>query len=223
MCSYVKWGTDVARRTASGLVPLVLVVGVVVLFGSQLLHKADDLFGGSEPVAIGDGDNKFLVAPDGESAVKQCTAQQLMAAKRCGDAKVLIIDAVKMPFIARNIKLAWSSNKAAVLHRDQPENRQAHYDASCGRKSSFVAKYPGVGSCDEFEFASSQEGGADARTEEVPRREQNCQGATIKNAYYGNPGIAVGEAFVVVIIRPGSIADQPFEGVDKTKEQACEL
>lgn len=210
-----------ARRTATGLIPLVLVAGVVMLFSGQLADRVSDLFGGSEPVVIGGGGSRFMVGSDGESAVRECTSEQLVTAKRCGRAKVLIINAAKMPFIARNISLAWSSGKPAMLHRDQPENRQRHYEASCGRRSGFVAKHPGLGSCDEFEFASSSEGGAGARTEEVPRREQNCQGATVKNAYYGNPGIAVGEAFVVVIIRPGSIADQPFEGVDRAKEQAC--
>lgn len=98
-----------------------------------LLDKTSDLLGG-EPVVTGDGDSKFMVASDEESAVKECTADQLLADKRCGDAKVLIIDAAKMPFIARNIKLAWSSGKPAMLHRDQSENRQPHYDVSCGRK-----------------------------------------------------------------------------------------
>lgn len=84
-------------------------------------------------------------------------------------------------------------------------------------------KYPGQGSCDEYEFASTTEGGAGARTEEVPIREQNCQGATIKNAYYTTPGIDIGEEFLVVISNPASIATEPFAGADTAKEQACRL
>lgn len=55
----------------------------------------------------------------------------------------------------------------------------------------------------------------------MPIREQNCQGATIKNAYYTRPGIDVGEEFLVVISNPASIAAEPFAGADTAKEQAC--
>ncbi len=84
-----------------------------------------------------------------------------------------------------------------------------------------MVRFRGAGSCDEYEFASTVEGGAGARTEEVPIREQNCQGATIKNAYYSKPGIAVGEEFLVVITSPSKIAQEPFAGTDTAKEQAC--
>lgn len=57
-----------------------------------------------------------------------------------------------------------------------------------------MIRFPGAGSCDEYEFASTVEGGAGARTEEVPIREQNCQGATIKNVLLFIHGLTRAEA-----------------------------
>jgi hypothetical protein len=213
-----------AKRTSSGLLlPVLVVVGLVAVFGgAKVWETVEDFFSG-DPVVIGDGDTAVMVAGGAESEVKQCTNAQLLTDKRCDDLKVLVINAARMPFIARNIQLAWGEGHEFLLHRDASENRRAKYEQSCGARSSFVIKYPGQGSCDEYEFASTAEGGAGARTEEVPIREQNCQGATIKNAYYTKPGIAIGEEFLVVISNPASIATESFVGADTAKEQACGL
>ncbi|MDQ3579088.1 MAG: hypothetical protein M3443_16145 [Actinomycetota bacterium] len=71
-------------------------------------------------------------------------------------------------------------------------------------------------------FASSQEGGRpeNVRIEEVPLREQNCQGGTLRQEYR-RAQIAEGDAFTVVITNPDKIADKHYSGVDIAKEQAC--
>lgn len=217
-----------STRTKSGLLlPILVVVGLVAVFGvGPLKDTVSDVFGGVtgyDTVVISEGDTTVMVVSNAESDLEECTVQEITSTKRCHDVKILVIDAVKMPHIARNIQLAWGEGKDFMLHRDTPESRRAKYEASCGARSGFVIKYPGQGSCDEYQFASTTEGGSGARTEEVPVREQNCQGATIKNTYYTRPGIAVGEEFLVVISNPASIATEPFAGVDTAKEQACGL
>jgi hypothetical protein len=217
-----------STRTRSGLLlPLAAVVGLVAVFGvDPLVDVVDDVLGsvtGHETVVIGTGDATAMVVSDVAPDLESCTVTQIIDTKRCGGLKILVIDAAKMPYIARNIQLAWGDRRGYLLHRAAPENRRANYQASCGPRSGFVVRYPGTGSCDEFEFASTAEGGAGARTEEVPVREQNCQGATIKNAYYTTPGIAIGEEFLVVITNPVSIAIGPFAGSDTAKERGCGL
>lgn len=217
-----------STHTRSGLfLPVLAVVGLVAVFGfGTVKDMVSDVIGGVtgyETVIIGEGEATVMVVSNAKPDVEECTVQQIISTKQCDELKILVIDAVKMPYIARNIQLAWGDGRDYLLHRDAPENRRANYQASCGSKSGFVIKYPGQGSCDEYEFASTAEGGSGARTEEVPIREQNCQGATIKNAYYTKPGIAVGEEFLVVVANPASIAAEPFAGTDTAKEQACGL
>jgi deoxyribonuclease NucA/NucB len=217
-----------ATRTRSSLLlPILAVVGIVAVVGiGPVKDLVSDVFGGItgyDTVVLGEGAATIMVASNAESDLETCTVEQITSAKQCDNLKILVIDAAKMPFIARNIQLAWGEGKDFMLHRDAPESRRSKYDEVCGAKSAFVIKHPGQGSCDEYAFASTSEGGAGARTEEVPVREQNCQGATVKNAYYSTPGIAVGEEFLVVISNPASIAGEPFAGVDTAKEQACGL
>ncbi|SDD70604.1 hypothetical protein SAMN05216174_1163 [Actinokineospora iranica] len=65
-------------------------------------------------------------------------------------------------------------------------------------------------------MASTDEGGAGARIDEVPLRENNCQGGTVKPQYPEE-----GAKFLVVIVRPDKIAQQPYQGVDIAKEPTC--
>lgn len=90
---------------------------------------------------------------------------------------------------------------------------------TCG-SGNFTIKYPGAGSCDEYPFASSMEGGAGARTEEVPIREQDCQGGTLSTAYRYQD-IAVGDSFLVVILNPDSVADDEFRGIDTGEDRSA--
>jgi hypothetical protein len=150
-------------------------------------------------VIVGEGDTQIMVASDAKAKVKQCTTAQLVNDRRCGPTKVVVINAQRMPFIARNIQLAWHGAQPFLLHRNSAK-QAANRAKACGK---FVAKYPG-GSCDEYAFATTDEGGADARTEV---REQRCQG----------------EEFLVVISNPSRIAGNAFSGRDVAEDQsACE-
>jgi hypothetical protein len=199
----------VGSRTKSGglLLPVLLVAGSVLAYQNGLL---DDIIGGGVEI-IGEGDARVMVAGSVKAHTKQCTAQQMISERRCGDRKVLFVDARRMPFIARNTKLAWESGLPAVLTMNrakQPVNRQA----ACG---GFLHHYaPPVGSCDEYPMASTDEGGKGARAEEVPGRENLCQGGSYRAQYPAD-----GESFLVAITYPDLIAPSPFAGVDIAKEQ----
>ncbi|MDQ3576749.1 MAG: NucA/NucB deoxyribonuclease domain-containing protein [Actinomycetota bacterium] len=190
---------------------MLAVVGFVAYFGlNAVTDTVGDLIGdvtSADPVIIEDNGYRLLVGSDGEAKVKQCTAQVALTTRSCGDLKVVIIDAAKMSFIGRNIKLAWSSGSPAILHREST-NIRAKRGKVCG--SSFTKTYP-RGSCDEFAFASSREGGEGARAEEVHEDEQNCQGGTISSAYQRWP-INEGDACLVVISNLDKIATEPWAG-----------
>jgi hypothetical protein len=135
-------------KTKTGLLlPLLAVAGLVAYFGlDTVTDTVGDLFGGNDPVIIEDNGYRLLVGSDGEAKVKQCTAQVALTTRQCGDVKVVVIDAAKMSFIARNIKLAWGEGQPAILHRESADSR-AKRGKVCG--SSFKKTYP-RGSCDEF-------------------------------------------------------------------------
>lgn len=204
-------------KTKTGLLlPLLAAVGLVAYVGlDTVTDTVGDLFGNNDPVVVEDNGHQLLVGSDGESEVKRCTAQVALTSRQCGDVKVVVIDANKMSFIARNIKLAWSQGQSAILHRESANSR-AKRGKVCG--SSFKKTYP-RGSCDEFAFASSREGGAGARAEEVHEDEQNCQGGTISSAYQHLP-INDGDAYLVVISNPDKIATQPWAG-QEVKVDTC--
>lgn len=197
-----------ANRTSSGLLlPLIVVVGLVAVFGGgKVLDAVESIFSGGDPVILGAGESAIMVAGDAESDLDDCTVEQVLNDRSCGDLKVLVMNAERMPFIGRNIQLAWSEGQPYVLHRNSAK-QASNRAAACG---SFQAKYPG-GSCDEYAFATTDEGGGDARVEEVPLREQRCQGGSV-NAGYAKANIQQGEAFLVVISHPEAIATEPFTG-----------
>ncbi|GAA3037125.1 NucA/NucB deoxyribonuclease domain-containing protein [Actinokineospora globicatena] len=194
--------------TKSSLLPLVVVADLVLYVGvDTVTNTLSDLLDDSEPVLIEDNGHQLLVGSDGATGVEQCTARTALTTRECGDVKVVVIDAGKMPFIARNIKLAWGEGKPSILHRESANSR-AKRSKVCG--ASFKRTYP-RGSCDEFAFASSREGGAGARAEEVHEDEQNCQGGTISAAYQHLP-INEGDACLVVISNPAKVATGPWTG-----------
>lgn len=204
-----------AKRTSSRLLlPVIIVVGLVAVFGvDKVTDVIEGIFRG-DPVIVGEGDYQFLVGSDGEAKADECTAQETLTTRRCGDLKVVIIDAAKMSFIARNIKLAWVDGKPALLHRESTGARSKRGKV-CG---SFKKTYP-RGSCDEFAFASSREGGAGSRAEEVHEDEQDCQGGTISWAYRNLP-INEGDEYLVVINHPDKIATQAWAG-QEVKVNQC--
>jgi Deoxyribonuclease NucA/NucB len=216
-------GVTVATGTKGGvLLVAIAVVGAVAVFGgNEVVDTVTGLFGGigSATEIIGEGDAQVMIARQARAETARCDTRQMISDKRCGDRKLVVIDAAKMPFIARNISLAWGEGHKFLLTRDANEtNRDARFRKSC-RSGRYTKQYQ-FGSCDEYAFASTHEGGQGSRIEEVPLREQKCQGGTVSRAYQNVP-INDGDQFMVVISNPDRIASEPYHGVDVAKEQSC--
>ncbi|MBM7774377.1 hypothetical protein JOD54_004581 [Actinokineospora baliensis] len=201
-------------RTKSRLfLSVLVVVGAVAYFGpTEVLEAVTGLVGNDDPVLIEQNGRQLLVGGDGESKARKCTVEVALTRRVCGDVKVVVIDAGKMPFIARNIQLAWGGGHPSILTRNSAK-QGANRAAACG---SFVPKYGG--SCDEYAFATTDEGGSGARTEEVPLREQRCQGGAI-SAGYAKAKIGQGDSFLVVIATPTAVAATAYTGADEAQEQ----
>ncbi|WP_158840541.1 NucA/NucB deoxyribonuclease domain-containing protein [Saccharothrix deserti] len=205
-----------AKTRSTGLLPVLVLGAVVILFGPTLLDNVQDavseLGSSVEP--------SYVVAPAVKPRTDRCTADQLLKERQCDDLKVVLLSAEKMPYITRNIQLAWAEGKPAILHKDAPGTDQTKRNTVCG-SGVFTKTFPD-GSCDEYAFASTVEGGsfATVRTEEVPLREQNCQGGTLRQEYR-RANIAQGDAFIVVITNPGKIATSAYAGSDTAEDQSC--
>jgi hypothetical protein len=119
-----------------------------------------------------------------------------------------VVDAARMPFIARNTKLGWEDGQPGILTMNRGK-QVTNRAAACPR--SFPRLHGG--SCDEFPMAPTDEGGAGARAEEVPVRENSCQGGS-----YGKQYPQDGARFLVVISNPDLIAVEAFTGTDIAKE-----
>jgi hypothetical protein len=187
-----------------------------------VLVAAGAYFGVGEVIEWGEGviddwtSEDYAVAPGGKPLVKQCTTEQVIKQRRCGDTKILVLDAAKMPYISRNIRLAWGEGKPFVLTRNSAL-QNANRGKAC---NGFPYKYAAnKGSCDEYPFATTDEGGTGARVEEVHLSEQNCQGGTISRSYQ-LAKIANGDKFLVVINNPSKIATQAWDGKE-AKAGAC--
>lgn len=197
-----------SKRTGSGLLlPVLVVVGLVAVFGvNAVIDFVDGILTG-DPVIVGTGETAIMVGPDASAKVEQCTAERVTQDKQCDDLKVVVFDAAKMPFITRNVSLAWREGHESVLTKDsalQDVNRSK----ACPRK--FKKTYP-KSSCDEYPFASTEEGGEGARTEEVHKDEQYCQGGTLSTSYRYQH-IQDGDRFLVVIWHPDKIGTKPWQG-----------
>ncbi|PPK66220.1 hypothetical protein V5P93_003938 [Actinokineospora auranticolor] len=71
-----------------------------------VIDTATSVFVNCEPGLIEDRGHQLLVGGEGESKARRCTVEVALTTRRFGDAKVVVINAAKMPFIARNIQLA---------------------------------------------------------------------------------------------------------------------
>ncbi len=202
-----------ATRTSSGLLPILLIAAVVVVVGPQFIDGMPNLLGdlGSST----DASTEYAVAPGAKPQTDKCTAQQILKDRQCDDLKIVVLDAAKMPFITRNIQLAWTDGQPFILTRAS-QLQNANRAKAC--TSSFVRRFP-KSSCDEYPFASTQEGGSGARVEEVHLDEQNCQGGTLSRGYQ-TAKIANGDQFLVVISHPDKIGQGPWEG-QEVKAGTC--
>jgi deoxyribonuclease NucA/NucB len=189
-----------ATRTRSGLLfYLIIALAVVGVLGGALRR-----LGGIGTETVTDAAGSVLVASSVAPDVRRCGVRQVLEQNRCGDQRVLLVNARKMPFIARNTKLAWEEGKPAVLTMNRAR-QQRNRDLAC--PDSFPRRYGGQ--CDEYPMASTNEGGGGARTEEVPGRENQCQGGSYRRQYPKE-----GVRFMVVIVYPGDIATGPYVGRD---------
>ncbi|SDD99939.1 hypothetical protein [Actinokineospora iranica] len=140
-----------ATQSKSGLLlPLGVIVAAVAVFGGgEVVDTVTGLFagvsGGTE--IIGEGDTAFMVAGTAKPEVDECDYRQMIERRKCR-IPVLVIDAAKMPYIARNVKLAWSDEgKSGVLHREADVRKQrANRRAACTKE----VKVALFGSCDEY-------------------------------------------------------------------------
>lgn len=203
-----------ASKTTTRLVVMAALVGAAVYFAPKAVNKVGtflgDLVGANDAVTIGEGETALMVAANAEAKVINCATATILNRKSCDGLHILIVDAARMPFIARNTKLAWESGLPAVLTMDRVKQGDNRKQACRKFKASFG------GQCDEYPMATTAEGGADARTEEVPRRENACQGGSYKHQYPPD-----GERFMVVISRPDLIASDSFAGTDIAASQDC--
>lgn len=203
-----------ASRTATRLVVAAALVGAAVYFAPEAVDKVGtwlgDLVGANDAVTVGEGETALLVAAHAKAKVVSCETAVILAEKSCDDLRVLVVDAARMPFIARNTKLAWESGRPAILTMNRAKEDANRRQVCRGRK--FQRLYGGQ--CDEYPMASTGEGGAGARTEEVPPRENQCQGPLNRAQYPPD-----GQRFLVLISHPNLVASNPFTGTDIAKEQ----
>ncbi|PWW64759.1 NucA/NucB deoxyribonuclease domain-containing protein [Actinokineospora spheciospongiae] len=194
-----------STKTKSGLLPILLAVGAVVAvtqtdIAQEVINSVDI----EEKEA-----DEVLVPPSFRGRVKECTPEQLTKDRRCKDLPVVPIDAEKMPYIARHISVAWSTGQPALLHYEVDLKARELKNRSVCTPARLAELKPK--SCDEYPFKSAKEGGPGASTQGVPTIEQNRQGGAVGRAYTVNR-LQDGDAFLVVIINPGQIATEEFEG-----------
>jgi hypothetical protein len=104
---------------------------------------------------------------------------------------VFIVHARRTPAIAAHIRAAQAAAKPAILHRVVPVPRDRGPGACRG--------WRGPGSCDEYPFASTLEGGpGKASIAGVPVWEQRRQGGDLL-AFYRRHRIGNGDPLVVVV------------------------
>ena len=104
---------------------------------------------------------------------------------------VFVVHAKRTPAIAAHIRAAQAAGKPALLHRVVPVPRDRRPGACRG--------WRGPGSCDEYPFASTYEGGpGKASIAGVPLREQRRQGGDLAG-FYRRHRLGNGDAFVVVV------------------------
>ena len=105
---------------------------------------------------------------------------------------VLIMSSQRIPKIAEHIRQAQASGQPSILTRVKDKSRiNSNRRAACGK---FVK--PSGQQCDEYPFASTYEGGANASKRAVPAKEQQIQEGII-SAFYRKNNIEDGVQFRV--------------------------
>ena len=108
-----------------------------------------------------------------------------------------------VPHIVSNISTAFGEGHPRILTKNETTAANANRDVVCPqsqiRRLELLGSPPeGMvnPSCDEYPFASSEEGGANARVQWVPLRENSSQGGML-SSFYTNNQVATGEKFGV--------------------------
>ncbi|WP_259408273.1 NucA/NucB deoxyribonuclease domain-containing protein [Streptomyces akebiae] len=114
---------------------------------------------------------------------------------QCRNLPVFVVDGKRTPEIAINDRSAIDKGHPLLLHyaKNKGENRDNRELAGC------MSAWTGSGSCDEYPFASTREGGLGAQTRGVPLSEQMKQGSDL-SAFYRSNKMQRNDEFLVAVI-----------------------
>ncbi|WP_243766362.1 DNRLRE domain-containing protein [Streptomyces sp. GC420] len=150
---------------------------------------------GSAPTPAPQAVPQGLTAPQWDEAVDQCQEDQGLSEGECRDLPIFVVDGKRTPQIAINDASAIASGKPWLLHtmRDKAAAELNRELAGC------KAAWTGPGSCDEYPFASTFQGGIGAQTMGVPKWENDQQGRDM-SAFLSRNRMKRGDPFLVWVI-----------------------
>ncbi|KAJ9479018.1 hypothetical protein PHBOTO_002492 [Pseudozyma hubeiensis] len=112
-------------------------------------------------------------------------------------AATLTWDCTRVPNICSNDCYAIQcASKPTTLHRDSANASANRAETACKSPNRCSGNPDDSNSCDEYPYASSQEGGAGSVTRCVPSTENSRQGGTL-SSFYTNNDIEDGDAYNV--------------------------
>ena len=118
---------------------------------------------------------------------------------------VVTFSSARVPTIVSNISTAFNQGHPSILTKNTHDAADSNRDMVCPqsqlkRLEALGPKPTGMlrPSCDEYSFASSDEGGSGARVQWVPQDENNSQGGTLSSFYINNQ-VAPGDKFKVEV------------------------
>jgi RHS repeat-associated protein len=129
------------------------------------------------------------------TAVDQCQESTGLSISQCSEQPIFIVDGKRTPEIAINDISAQAKGHPMLLTYNGGGKLRDNNRELAGCKSA----WQGPGSCDEYPFASSHEGGVGAQTRGVSQSEQHKQGGDLGGFITSNKMVA-GDQFLVVVI-----------------------
>nr|PPQ62203.1 hypothetical protein C5F59_06020 [Streptomyces sp. QL37] len=153
-------------------------------------------------IDMGDVWKKYFNKPDQlsegqwDELVDACVESQGLSEAGCRKLPVFVVDGKRTPKIAINDKSAIDSGHPFYLHylassKGGSQNREF---AGCG------AAWGGPQSCDEYPFASTQEGGIGAQTMPVPFKPEQIIQRNDLGRFYASNKMGKGDPFLVTVI-----------------------
>ncbi|EST05430.1 hypothetical protein PSEUBRA_005107 [Kalmanozyma brasiliensis GHG001] len=119
----------------------------------------------------------------------------LLGMASTAQAATLTWDCTRIPNICSNDCFAINcAGKPTTLHRDSANASTNRAKTACKSPNRCANGPSDANSCDEYPYASSQEGGAGSVTRCVPSTENSRQGGTL-SSFYTNNGIEDGDAY----------------------------